>query len=204
MADVEIRFEREGLEGIVPVGTYVGDAMRRLGVRDVEPCDGTSGTHGCVVDITTGGDLLSPMTAAETALLGSETGNENKRLACHAKIERPGELVIMTAEKKEQEKEQAETSNSEDYRKQFTELPLEKKVADLMRLEAITLGETVSFIVNSPFKIFEKVGDVMAEFGLKLEREAKKAQRPAEHVTEDKKEPAAATNGDNEQKSESV
>jgi hypothetical protein len=30
-------------------------------------------------------------------------------------------------------------------------------------------------------KVFEKVGDVMAEFGMKLENDAKKAQRPAEH-----------------------
>jgi hypothetical protein len=60
-------------------------------------------------------------------------------------------------------------------------LPLEKKVANLMELEVITLSETLSFVINSPFKIFEKAMDVMAEFGLKLDQEAKKAKRPAEH-----------------------
>ena len=33
-------------------------------------------------------------------------------------------------------------------------------------------------IVNSPFKIFEKVGDVMADLGMKLETKAKNPQRP--------------------------
>jgi len=32
MEDVEIRFTREDIEGIVTIGTYLGDAMRRLGV----------------------------------------------------------------------------------------------------------------------------------------------------------------------------
>ena len=51
-------------------------------------------------------------------------------------------------------------------------------------MEAVTFGETVAYVVNSPMKVVEKVGDVIAEFGMKLEREAKKASRPKEPVTE--------------------
>jgi ferredoxin len=182
MADVEIRFEREGLEGIVPVGTYIGDAMRRFGIRGVEPCDARGASHDCIVDITRGEDLLSPPTLVENEHFGSEDRKSGRRLACQAKIERPGEIVVMTQEKEKKEEPEAAETKSDEYRKEFTELPLEKKIADLMKLEAIALGETFSFILNSPFKIFEKVGDVMAEFGMKLEKEAKQAQRPAEHT----------------------
>jgi ferredoxin len=196
MPDVDIKLEREGLEGIIPVGTYLADAMRRIGAREVEVCDIASKEHGCVVEVKSGRDLLSPLTAIESEHLDAERQNSGDRLACQAKIERPGEIVVMTKEKKKEEAESTET-NSEEYRKEFTEMPLEKKIADLMRLEAITLGETFSFIVNSPFKIFEKVGDVMAEFGLKLEKEAKKAQRPPEHTNGEAAENGSSANSKN-------
>ena len=182
MDDVEIKFTREGLEGIVPVGTYLGDAMRRLGVPAGEPCDAATNSHDCMVTVTKGEKLLSALTSLETGYFEADGRKDGERLACQAKIEQPGEIEVMTKEKKTEEKEKAPEADSDEYRKQFTELPLEKKIADLVRLEAITLGETFSFIVNSPFKIFEKLGDVMAEFGMKLENEARQARRPAEHV----------------------
>jgi len=74
-----------------------------------------------------------------------------------------------------------EEDKGEEYRKHFAELPLEKKIAELMKLEAIALGDTFSFIVNSPYKIFEKIGDVMADVGVKMENKAREAQRPEEH-----------------------
>ena len=49
-----------------------------------------------------------------------------------------------------------------------------------MQLEAIALGETFAFVINSPFKVFEKIGDVMAEFGFKKEEDQKRRSRPAE------------------------
>ena len=74
---------------------------------------------------------------------------------------------------------------------EFEALPLEKKIARLFKMEAITLGETFSYVVNSPMKVIEKVGDVIAEFGMKIENEAKKATRPAEPATAPKAEKAA-------------
>ena len=85
---------------------------------------------------------------------------------------------------KEHKKEPKTETQGEQYRKEFTELPLEQKLAELVKLEAIAMGETFSFILNSPFKVFEKIGDVMADFGMKLETKAKKAQRPSEHTAE--------------------
>ena len=50
----------------------------------------------------------------------------------------------------------------------------------------MALGETISFILNSPYKVLEKLGDVMADLGRKMESEQKKASRPTEHhATED-------------------
>jgi ferredoxin len=180
MPDVEITFEREGLSGVVAVGTYLSDAMKRFGIRLSPECDIVSG-HYCAVTVEKGEELLSPPTVAETEHFSNTPRRSGQRLACHAKIVKPGEIVVMTKEKQEESK--SETS-SEQYRKAFSELPLEEKISELVRLEAIALGETFSFILNSPFKIAEKVGDVMAEFGMKMENAAKQAARPEEHTAD--------------------
>ena len=102
------------------------------------------------------------------------------------------------AKKKSEPVEEAKTEEREEaYRKEFTELPLEKKIANLVQLEAIALSETFAFVINSPFKVFEKVGDVLAEFGFKKEEEEKRKARPAENGSGDasssgKKQKAAA------------
>jgi ferredoxin len=177
MPEAEIIFEREGIEGILPVGSYIGDAIRRFGVHGYERC---SEAHDCSVTVTRGEDLLSPLTQIETEHFAGTGRKTGERLACQARIERPGEIVVMTQEKQEAPK--PDETKSDQYRKEFAEMPLEEKIAELMKLEAIAFGETFSFILNSPFKVFEKVGDVMAEFGMKLEDKAKQAQRPAEHA----------------------
>jgi ferredoxin len=179
MADVEIRFEREGLEGIVAVGTYLRDALRRFGIRF--DCNrGNSGLiHDCAVTISHGRELLTPRTKAEIEFFGEET-DSSRRLACEARIEKAGEITVMTDEKVNESK--SETSDKrERYLKEFADLPLDKKFSDLVKLEAIALGETVSFILNSPYKVIEKIGDVMADLGRKLDAEQRKASRPAEH-----------------------
>jgi ferredoxin len=177
MSDVEIKFEREGRDGIVAVGTYVLDAMKRFGIRPSEVC--VEGAHSCTVTITEGADLLSPRTEAEKTFLADAP--EGERLACEAKIERPGAITVMTKEEKKADASE-ESSTPVDFKKEFAEMPLEKKIANLVQLEAIALGDTFSFIANSPYLIFDKIGDIMAEFGMKLERESKAATRPKEHT----------------------
>ncbi|MEP6945786.1 MAG: hypothetical protein ABJA02_07710 [Acidobacteriota bacterium] len=80
----------------------------------------------------------------------------------------------MTEEKKVDAKAEEEKSKIVD---EFQALPLEKKLAELFRMEAVALGETLSFVVNSPYLVIEKIGDVLAEFGMKMDRESKKARR---------------------------
>jgi len=178
MEEVEIKFERENVEGVIPVGTYLFDAARRLGIEI--DCERLGESDLCAMRIKNGGGLLSETTKAEIKHLTSKRRKNGERLACQAKIERAGEIEIMTTKKKEKEKP-SEEARTEEYRKQFEELPLEKKIASLVELEAIALGETFSFVLNSPYKIFDKVLDVLAEFGLKIETSAKEATRPSEH-----------------------
>lgn len=196
MREVEIKFERENQEGVVPSGTYLIDAAKRFGIRFEEPCDFASGTHFCAVNVTTGAQLLSAETKSETEYFKSNPRGTNERLACQAKIDEPGEVVVMTKEKAKAAAETQETTDdpNEAYRKEFTELPLEKKIANLIQLESIALGDTVSFIINSPFKVGEKLMDVMAEFGLKKEEREREAVRPEEHKAHTK-EHKADTNG---------
>lgn len=180
MTDAEIRFEREGLGGLVAVGSYLADTVKRFGVRFEEECDHALGHHHCEVLVTSGIDNLSPMTQAETEHFAAKGRRSNERLAHEAQIIKAGEIVIMTNEKKEEPKK-TDVPN-DPLKAGFDALPLDKKIAALMRMEAVTLSETFAYVVNSPMKVVEKVGDVMAEFGMRLEQEAKKATRPASHT----------------------
>lgn len=180
MEEVEIKFEREDLTGVIPVGTYLFDAARRMGV-EVE-CERLGESAGCAMRVTGGRELLSETTKAEIEQLTDERRKQGERLACQAKIERAGEITIMTTKKTEPEKPDYDVKK-ETYRKDFEELPLEKKIASLVELEAIALSETFWFIFNSPSMVVGKVLDVLAELGLKMEDDAKKQTRPGEHQT---------------------
>lgn len=183
--DVDIKFERESREGIVAAGTYIFDAARRLGVK--LNCEEFAGEKAdCAVQILKGKELLSEYTKFELENLSDDRRKKGERLARQAKIEKSGEVVIMTKEKVTEEQESAE-AKQEQYKKEFEELPLEKKIASLVELEAIALGETFSFVMNSPYKIGEKIIDVLAEFGLKFEKEAKETTKPEEHQVKDEK-----------------
>ena len=182
MNEVEIKFEREDRNGIVAVGTYLLDAARRLGIELESEQFGE--TDFFVVKVTSGRELLSAPSKLEIELLSAERREQGERFANHAKIERLGEISIMTTEKKQEEKP-AEEEKKEEYRKEFEELPLEKKIASLLELEAIALNETFSFVINSPYKIIDMAMGVLAEFGLKMEDEAKNETRPEEHKSKD-------------------
>jgi len=183
MAEVELKFENENRSGVVAVGSYLIDAANRLGV-EVE-CEGRGESDLCAMKITQGRDLLSSPTAAEQTELGEQRLNAGERLSCQAKLEKAGEIVIMITQKNEENKPETEEEKAKEYRKEFEELPLEKKIASLVELEFLTLSETFNFVLNSPFKIVDKAMEVMAEFGLKLEEKDKEAKRPKEHKAEE-------------------
>ena len=188
MSTVHITFKPEGREGVVAVGSYLADAARRFGVRFEDVCVQDQGIHFCSVVVADGAENMSPLTSVETEYFSSRDRKTDERLSCQTKIETAGDIVIMTSETKNgKADEPAAEEQNEQYKKDFTEMPLEKKIATLVQLEAIALGETVSFIMNSPYLVFDKVMDVMAEFGLKKEEDSKKSARPKEHEKAEKK-----------------
>ncbi len=187
--EVIINFESENREGIVAVGTYLIDAAKRLGINVECDChaEEVETTNSCAMKISKGNDLLSEPTQLEIEHLSSQARKNGERLACQAKINNPGEITVMSVKTKEsnEEKKTAEEETQEQFKKEFEELPLEKKIANLLELEAIALGETFSYVMNSPYAAVGKVMDVLAEFGLKMEKDDVKAKRPEEHVTPD-------------------
>lgn len=187
--ETEITFNPSGQSGLVAVGTYLIDAAKRLGVK-IEPeetAEGEVEIERYVVKVTEGANLLSPPTKFESEYLSEELRKQGSRLADQTKIEKEGAVTVMVKEKKEPEAA-AEEKKAKESRKEFEELPLEKKVSQLLELEMITLSETFSFIFNSPYKVLDKVMDVMAEFGLKMDKNSKEAARPEEHRNASKSE----------------
>ncbi|HUF04517.1 MAG TPA: hypothetical protein VMM38_10115 [Aridibacter sp.] len=190
MKDVLITFEEQGLEGIVAVDTYLMDAAKRFGVAIDDRCRQGEEEHRCSLFVGDGSGLLSDPTKTEIDLVSEADRKKGKRLACQVKVIKPGEVKIMSVEKSEQAKKAEDEPKTEDeFKKEFEAMPLEQKYASLLELEAMALGETFSFVINSPYEAFGKVMDVLADFGWKKDRADQEARKPEEHS--EKKEPEA-------------
>jgi hypothetical protein len=61
------------------------------------------------------------------------------------------------------------------FQQEFEALPLEEKIKKLLRLEAVTLTEAFNYGVNESMKAADRLGDVLSDFGKKVESEFKKA-----------------------------
>ena len=171
MSDVVvIRFEKQGVEGIVPLGVTLADAGRSFGIR----FDSCNKGHQCAVIVTAGIDNISPMSDLETEHFEVHGRSSNERLACEARIIKPGEIVVMTKENT-QEPKKAAAAASGDIHAEFNSLPLDKKFASLLQMEATTINEAVKYVADSSMKALEKLGDVISDFGAKVETEAKNA-----------------------------
>ena len=188
--EAELKFEKENINGIGVVGSYLIDAAKRLGIQITDECGRLGLCDTCVVTVKSGAKFLSEPTKAELEQLTDERLKAGERLSCQAKITGEGEIVIRTHEKKDTRPD--EEKRHEEFRKEFDAMPLEKKIARLMELEAVALSETLTYIMNSPYTIGGKVVDFLSNFGFKIEKETKDAKKPEEHK-ENGKETAAET-----------
>jgi uncharacterized 2Fe-2S/4Fe-4S cluster protein (DUF4445 family) len=182
--DVEITFQPSGRSGLMPVGTYLSDAANRLGIFFEPGCEpgGDRTGHCCAVTVLQGAEHLSVPTQQELDNLSDEARVKGERLACQARIENEGEFIIEMIETEEAKSEKAvKEEQFEAYQKEFSDLPLTGKVGQLMQLEAITLGETFSFVLNLPFTIGDQIMGVMAGFGKEMDKAAREAKHPQEH-----------------------
>lgn len=174
---VEIKFEPDGPSGLVAEGTYLWKAAKRLGLRLPAECEGRGECDTCAVIVEEGATLLSSLTDSEREHLSPDRLVAGERLACQAKVERGGVVVLRTVT------ERAETSNetAKDLSKEFGQLPLKRKVATLAAFEALTLVEALDALIGVPIAIGEKVMDLVAGRGRSLDQRKREAQRPAEH-----------------------
>jgi ferredoxin len=154
---VEITFQPIGLSGLVPEGTYLSDAARRMGVLLTLDCKGRGECTSCLVSVLAGAQLLSLPTQAERNILGGEGLSQQQRLACQVRLERSGELVVHVSPKKE--KAESESTDPASMRKRFAELTLDKKISTLVQLEALTMFEAFNAMVDKPLAVGEKVFD---------------------------------------------
>jgi 2Fe-2S ferredoxin len=179
---VDIKFQPDGHSGIVAEGTYLWDAAKRLGVHLPAECEGRGECDTCAVVVEQGATLLSSLTEAERKQLSPERLASGERLACQARIEHGGELVLRPVPVTERAETEEETVK--DLRKEFSDLPLGRKLATLVELEAVTMAQTLSTLSNSPFSLVEKVMDFMAGKGRLMSRREREERRPAEHRKE--------------------
>jgi ferredoxin len=180
MNEVELKFEPGNLVGVVAVGSYLLAAAKRLGVK-IE-CECPIGNYdSCACLIKKGGDLLSEPTKLELEHLTELRRKKGERLACQSKLEQQGEIIAMPTAAK---KEEPTLTLFEEFKKEFAKLSLQEKISQIVELESLTLSDSFSAVLNLPYTIGEKVRDMMAEVGMKMEEEAKKAKTPDEHKAE--------------------
>ena len=157
---VSITFEPSGISGVVAEGTYLIDAARRMGVPLGAGCTAGKGEcPACAVSVKSGAALLSLPSLAEEKQLGAEQLDQNLRLACQVKIENPGEVVVMVA--RPQTRSAPDNSEAE-LRTRFGALPLSKKIATLVQLEAITMSEAFDSAIEKPLAYGAKTFDAIA------------------------------------------
>ena len=177
--NVEWKTEDGGRTGVVAEGAYLWDAAKRLGVRLPAECDGRGECDTCAVAVEEGATLLSGLTEAERTRLSPERLLAGERLACQAKIERGGQLVLRPVPVTEREPTADESVR--DFRKDFAEMPLKRKLTTLVELEATAAFHTLSAVADFPFAAFNKGLEFMAGFGRQMSRREREARRPAEH-----------------------
>jgi ferredoxin len=180
---VNVEFAADGRQGVVAEGTYVWDAAKRLGLRLPAECGGRGECDTCAVIVREGMVLLSELTNAERTRLSPERLAAGERLACQAKIERGGTLILDPVPVTEREETTEETKR--DFSTEFRHLPLEKKLATLVELEVIAAAQTFKAMAELPSALIQKGLGVMAAFGRAREQRQRAEHRPTEQTNKE-------------------
>jgi uncharacterized 2Fe-2S/4Fe-4S cluster protein (DUF4445 family) len=159
---VSITFEPSGINGVVAQGTYLIDAARRMGVSLGQGCTvGKGECPACVVSIKSGSEYLSIPSNAEEKLLGDNIRSDALRLACQVKIESAGDIVVAISAF--QPRTETKVDQDSEVLKKFGDLPLTKKIATLMQLEAITMSEAFDSAMQKPLAFGSRAFDKIVE-----------------------------------------
>jgi len=155
---VSITFEPSGINGVVAQGTYLIDAARRMGVSLGAGCTvGKGECPACLVSVKAGAQLLSPPSLAEEKQLGRELLDQGLRVACQVKLESHGDVVVTGAARPQTHSTPVDVDS--EVRKKFGTLPLRKKLATLVQLEAITMSEAFDSAIEKPLAFGSKTFD---------------------------------------------
>ncbi|MBX3283459.1 MAG: hypothetical protein KF756_13415 [Acidobacteria bacterium] len=72
----------------------------------------------------------------------------------------------------EKEKTAKETSKrKDDFQAEFEALPLDEKFSRLFKMEAVTIGETINYVVNNSGKVIDKAVEAINDLGRKAQAE---------------------------------
>jgi ferredoxin len=157
--NVSITFEPSGISGLVAQGTYLIEAARRMGAPLGAGClAGKGDCPSCVVAIKAGASLLSPPTSIENKVLGIVGLSDSLRMACQAKIEGQGDIVLMVTAYRPQETAPP-VDLPADIEKKFGELSLNQKIAALLKFEAITMSEAFDAALKKPIAVGTRAFD---------------------------------------------
>jgi ferredoxin len=174
--NVEWKTVGSGHTGLVAEGTSLLDAARRHGINLPTECGGRGECDTCAVVVEAGAVLLSPLTDAERLRLTPDRLEAAERLACQAKAERAGDLVLRPVPQAERAETTEETAR--DFKEEFKRLPLRKKLATLAGLEAEMAYETLVRAVDIPFELFGKGLDLLAGRGRRLSQTERARRTP--------------------------
>ncbi|MCA1818319.1 MAG: (2Fe-2S)-binding protein [Acidobacteria bacterium] len=180
---VNVEFAPDGQHGVVAEGTYLWDAAKRLGVRLPAECEGRGECDTCAVALKEGATLLSSLTNAERERLSPERLAAGERLACQAKIERAGALVVEPVPQPEgTTMGDEEQSKSKDLRADFKGMSLQEKFATLVELEFDAMTSTFRAVSDAATAALGKGVDAVVGAGRERARRQRTARRPPEHT----------------------
>lgn len=178
--NVEITFEPAGLSGLVAPDSYVIDAAKRMGVRLRADCHERGECTACVVSIAAGQSLLSDPTDAEKKMLAEERLVRGERLACQARIETAGQVVVRVMP--EQESNETTQKEKRDVKQAFRELSLKEKLLTLAQLEVMTMSATMDSVIEKSQALVEQTIDRFAAKQKSMNE--RKSKRPTGHRKE--------------------
>jgi hypothetical protein len=108
--------------------------------------------------VKAGANLLSPPSLAEEQQLGAEQLDQSLRLACQVKLENHGDVVVMAAARAERS---TPVDDGSELTKRFGALPLGKKLATLVQLEAMAMSEAFDAAIEKPLAFGSKTFDTI-------------------------------------------
>lgn len=180
--NLEWKADGEGRSGVVAEGTYLWAAVKRIGARLPAECEGRGECDTCAVVVAEGATLLSGLTDAERKILSPERLAAGERLSCQTKVEHGGDVVLRPVPVTERAETAEETAR--DLREEFRRMPMKKKFATLVGIEADMAYETLVHAINIPYDIFGKGLELLAGRGRRLAQNERAARRPAEKKTD--------------------